>query len=531
VQAEHLNSMRDYLRMIFRRKAALFLPLVGGVLVVPLVWTLVPPKYRATALVRRKDLAVIASTPSSLVARGASNVSYKTLRVEIITPANLERVIRQLKMDVDLRTPADWMNKYDELRSAISIHPVAQTRGVDLIEISAISTSPLQAQRIANAIADNYVEQSKRIGRMDTYSAMDFHKEQAEEYLKKLRETEDELDRYRQEHFADLPDIKNAILERLLALRTEETSRSLQLADAEQRLAEIDKQLSEVPPTIHTDVVTEPNPEYTALKEQLDRYRKALDAALLRYTEEHPQVKRMREEISLLEKRLQETPPTVSRGEREVPNPIYQRLAGDRLSLQQEIRGHRAALKEIQARIKANEDEIRGMVNDEKRYTDLMRDYREYSQIYEQYRRSLVASRTRLEAEAGRYGTQVELVQRALLPASPYQMDRLKLSMMCLVGGLACGVALMLILEFCDHSFRTAEEASAFLGLPVLATIPTIVTPEAMARRRRRIALALSTGAALLLAAAVGLFMWERERPGTLLEILEKIHTLVRAYI
>ncbi len=539
MSTSHLTSPRDYLRMIFRRKWALLVPLLCGVVIAPVAWPFVRTKYRATALVRRKDLAAIASTPSSLMSRGGSHVPYKTLRIEILTPTNLERVIRQLKFDVDL-PPADWIAKYEELRSSISINRVAQSRGVDLINISALSGAPERAQNIANALADNYVEQSKRIGREDIGDAMKFHEAQAKEYKEKLRKAEEELDKFRRERIADLPDVKQAILQGLLALRMEDDTRSLQVADAKSRLSEIEKQMTDVPnKTVKINVASVENPEYTRLKDTLEQYQQGLKAMLTRLKEAHPRVVRVRKEIALLKEQLEETPARLEQGEQEIINPVYARLLADRLTRQQEIKGHQAAIEEIGARIKTNEKKIRDMVSDEKRYSDLMRDFNEYSEIYLQYRRSLIASRTRLEAEAGQYGTQVELVQRALL-GTPHQAGKMKLAMACLAAGLGSGVALMLGLEFCDRSFRNVEDVRAFFrgaedakflkDLPILASIPTIVSVEsveARARRRRWIAAGLGVAAALLLTAALAVYGVHLYRPTLVQGLIKRIISIV----
>ncbi len=317
--------------------------------------------------------------------------------------------------------------------------------------------------------------------------------------------------------------MKQSILARIFALRTEETSRSLQLTEAKNRLAEVKRQVAEMPRTIHVEVKAEENPEFLELKKRLALFNKGLDALLNRYTEEHPRMKALRVEIAALEKQIEATPQHREKPALEILNPIYQQLAAGGLALRQEIKGHQAALNEIHANIKANEDKIREVVSQEKGYTDLMRQYSEYSEIYGQYRRSLVASRTRLEAEAGQYGTQVKLIQRALVPGAPYRVDRLRIATTCMLGGLGAGIALMFALEFCDHSLRSAEEAVAFLKLPVLAAIPAFVSPEERALRRRRRIIAVGIAIGLLAAAVLGLLLWEHQRPGTLQPLLESI--------
>jgi capsular polysaccharide biosynthesis protein len=65
-------------------------------------------------------------------------------------------------MDYDFKTSADWQSKYEALRKAVAIKAVRQGPTAHLIEISVLDPNASQARLIANAIADNYVEDVSR---------------------------------------------------------------------------------------------------------------------------------------------------------------------------------------------------------------------------------------------------------------------------------------------------------------------------------------------------------------------------------
>ena len=106
-------TVRDYLRLLFRRKYAIAVPIFCSVFLILPAWKIVPEKYRATALVKRKDLALTNAAAGSLMVHDNGPVPVETMRAEILTWTNLDRVIKQLKLDVDLKTPADWQNEYE----------------------------------------------------------------------------------------------------------------------------------------------------------------------------------------------------------------------------------------------------------------------------------------------------------------------------------------------------------------------------------------------------------------------------------
>jgi len=503
-------TVRDQLRTVFRRKWALILPaIVGAALVIP-VWLLAPEKYMAVAQIRRRDLAVLNAAPESLVSRQGPSVTVDTLRAQLLNWQNLRRVMEQdnVGLDAGMHTPKDWQNTYDELRKAIEIRRVkAQDRGVDIIQVAVVWETPRLAAAIANAVADNYLETTKHQGRSDTKATVKFFEDKKKEYLDKLHETEDKLEKFRKDSFADLPQVKNTLLGKRLVLSTEKTARTLQLSAMNKRLDEAKKQIAEVPETT-LEKTTEKNPALLRIENELEQLRRVLSAVTVGYTDEHPKVDQLKKQIAELEQQLEDMPKRVDADEREVANPVYQELVKNRMSLEQDIRGHEAALLEIESRITANDDALKEVAGQEKVYNDLTRQNEEYSNLYEKYRDEWTAAVTRWEVQEAEqeYGVEVEMLAPALEPALPYQLPRQKLALACIVGGIALGVALMFGLEFCDRSFRGIDDASAFLNIPVLGSVPTIISPAQRAKRRRT-SFMIAGVAIVALAAVAGLLV------------------------
>ena len=90
------QSLRDYLRIIFRRKWLFFFPFVLGALItIPVAFFLGKPIYEATAVVRRLERAPV---------RGAGGLQYtvhtratpEMIQREVTQPRILRKVIEQL---------------------------------------------------------------------------------------------------------------------------------------------------------------------------------------------------------------------------------------------------------------------------------------------------------------------------------------------------------------------------------------------------------------------------------------------------
>ncbi|NIM70487.1 MAG: hypothetical protein GTO48_08565, partial [Xanthomonadales bacterium] len=102
-------------------------------------------------------------------------------------------------------------------------------------------------------------------------------------------------------------------------------------------------------------------------------------------------------------------------------------------------------------------------------YRQLVRKQQEYSQLYSQWSNSLNRERINLAVADEEYGRHVEIHTRALKPAIPIRPDTWKIAVTCLVAGLVAGLSLTGALEYCDHSFRSMEDAAGFLEMPILA--------------------------------------------------------------
>jgi len=495
------QSLRDYLRAAFRRKWAFLIPLAAGIALAAVVWSRTTPKYRASATVRRQDLSVAQTTPGYAAGGKAAGISVPALRAEMLTWTSLRKVIRQTNLDPALETQADWQRMYEKLRGAISIETTAEGPGIQIIEIAAVHEEPELAKEIANAVADNYVEKAKKENRSDTELAVQFLQKQTDEYHQKLLQAERNLEEYKEEHYTDVPAVRENILNQLMSLRTEKAATETALAEAKSELEKVKKQLKEVPKVVDGETVMKKNPAYANLESELNKLKRNRRQMLARYTKKHPDVKEIERQIADVEKELEETPERVEGSTTQIVNPQYEELQIRRRELEQKIRGREVALTEVETRISTHQKRLEDIVAEEKRYNELQRERNEYERQYQRYREQLVSARTRMEVEGGQYGAQVEMAARALTPTFPYSAPWIRYIALCMLAGAAAGGALVVGLEFADRSFRSVEDAEAYLGVQVLGSVPTILTSEEKTRKRRRKIIA---GGAALLAIVVG---------------------------
>jgi len=497
----HLSTLRDYVRLVFRWKIVLIIPVVVSLLLaVPVVATM-NPRYKAYAIVRREDNLLARSAGSSLVAPGARAFSLKSLRVEVLTFSNLKKVIKELNLRPDLETDEQLFPVYIDLTKRISIGLEASTggsSGMQHIRISGSFDSPELARDIVNTIARNYRDESRKRAQDQAKRAVEFNEGNEQKYKKDLLAKEEQIARYKDKYFVTLPEVKSGILAQQVRLETQLSTHNLLFAQAGTRLREIEKQLQSEPKTV-SEITSSENPAVLELEQQLAVLRKALESMLEYCTDDLPEVQSLRKRIASTEKQIEETPERISGTETVRANPVYQGLLTDRHTTQQSVKQHEEAIKQTKASILALNEQKQKVAEEESTYNELMREKTELEEKYAAWRRNLTRVRGRLATEEDETATTVTIVQQAVRPGRQDTAHRLKMVFVFIGAGFGIGLSLMFGLDFSDQSLRSVDDATAFFHgeVPVLGSICQIVSEEEIRVVKRR-AWAIDVVAALV---------------------------------
>ena len=127
----------------------------------------------------------------------------------------------------------------------------------------------------------------------------------------------------------------------------------------------------------------------------------------------------------------------------------------------------------------------------EQEFQELSRDYKTMKELYntllQRHQEALVAA----SMEQGQKGDQFRLLDQAIPSTRPAAPNRLRLIFIGLILSMGLAGGTVGLIEHRDTSFHAVNELRTFTKVPVLVSIPQIVTKKDISRRRWQFCLAL----------------------------------------
>jgi uncharacterized protein involved in exopolysaccharide biosynthesis len=114
----------------------------------------------------------------------------------------------------------------------------------------------------------------------------------------------------------------------------------------------------------------------------------------------------------------------------------------------------------------------------EQELTLLNRDYDLLRTTYQSLKDKKIQSQMAENFEKKHLGGQFKILDPAVYPEKPVRPDRNRILMIGALFGLVAGLGLAWFRESLDESFHSEEELEADLGLPLLATLPNLNEKE-----------------------------------------------------
>jgi uncharacterized protein involved in exopolysaccharide biosynthesis len=144
----------------------------------------------------------------------------------------------------------------------------------------------------------------------------------------------------------------------------------------------------------------------------------------------------------------------------------------------------------------------------ESELVELTRDYDTLQKAYASLLAKQQDSKVAANLERRQIGEQFKVLDPARMAEKPYSPNRPLIDGFGALAGLAFGIGLVALMEYRDTTLKSDADVARVLALPVLASVPVMVThAERRSRRRRRLMLSFAT--VVVFAAATAVLVWK----------------------
>jgi polysaccharide chain length determinant protein (PEP-CTERM system associated) len=472
---------------------------------------LVPTKYESSARVYLNADPLLTPLLRGLAADTDPTRQLDFMQRTLLSRPNLEQLVRLTDLDIGVTNAEQKEALYKRLASDVSVAPIT----LNLLTLSYRDQDPNTAKNVVQSLLTIFAEKTAGSSRADMDNAQRFLDSEINSYRDQLRAAEKRRSDLAQKY----PDIVSnrspdsaadgdGSLSRLDQARAAVSRLKLELADTLTKRDSLQKELAAVPPTLSVErgpqIVV--NGRLAPIDERLQEIRRSLDSLLLKYTEDHPDVKAARKQIAQVEAEGAKSSGGAAKSggsttKGEIANSVYEQIKVRLVDTEAALAALQRRLDEAysdQERIQKVAASAPGVLVQAQ---DLDRDYsilkRNYQELVARREATAIANAADTKTEKIQFRI-VDPPQVPILPAAP---NRPMLVSMVLLFGIGGGLAVPLALTQIDRSFATIGQLRN-LGLPILGSVSRLSLGAA--RRRAVIQLAGVCASAFLLIAVYG---------------------------
>lgn len=512
----------DVLHILRRRIWLLLVPFAVVAALTAVVARKLPDRYRSEALIlvvpQRIPESYVKSTVTSRI-----DDRLQAMMQQILSRTRLEQIIQEFNLYAEDRKDGAIMEDVvaDMRQKDIRAEPV---KG-DAFRVSYTGQNPRTVMRVTDRMASLFIEESLRDRELLAEGTNQFLESQLEDARRRLMAHEKKLETYRKQFAGQLPSQLDSNLQAIqnTQMQIQSTVESMN-RDREKRLV-IERQLGEA--SLPLPVSTAPMPTTAegattgSAAQQLAFANANLTAMQRRLKPDHPDIQAAKRAIRDLEKKAEAEAleaPMSSDGPARVVSPLeaYRQrrvtdLKAELAQLDRQIAAKQAEEGRLRGLAASYQQRIEVAPTRESEMTELMRDYTTLQNSYTNLLAKKEESQISANLERRQSGEQFKLVDPARLPEKPISPNRPLINLFGIVGGLGLGVALIALLEYRDASFKTDDEVTSVLSLPVLAVVPLMRSDvERRKVSRRNIVVGIGLGSTVTACLAVLVYTFIR---------------------
>ena len=490
-------DLRDYLGVIMKRRWTIITCFVIIVVTVAIATLTTTPIYRATIkLIIEKENPNVVSI-QEVMSVDASGTDYYQTQYKIIESRSIAReVIERLNLDQSeeffpkpeddffsnikrsiSETIVSWkeaafslfeqekeLNPGDESDQVesdsslvstfierINVEPIRNTR---LVNIGFDAKDPVLAARIANTLAEAYIDQNLNTKLAAVQDAVSWLDRRIQEERKKVEAAQLRFQQYKEQYgiitgFSS--DTEKITAQKLAELNSQVIAAEARRVEAEtrykqtKRLMKSKGSLDSIPEILNNELIR-------TIKESEVELSRTLSELSKKYGKNHPQIIAVKAELATLEKR--------KRGE-------IQKVV-DSLKNEYEVAlARERSLRDSLARQKQESLELNKKAIE---FGVLSREAASAKQMYDLLVKRFKETSITEDMKTGN----IRVVDRAEIPEIPIKPRKKLNILLAVIVGLTMGTGLAFFFEYLDNTVKTPDDIKRYFGIPYLGPVPVI---------------------------------------------------------
>lgn len=444
-----------------------------------------PNQYQASARVYVDTQSILRPLMAGMTTMPAMEQQVLFMRRTLFSRPNVERVVREVDLDVGARNTKEFDKIVDEMMSNIKM---AGTERDDIYTISYTATSAKLGRDVVQAFLTIFVEGSFSGKRQDSEKAVQFIDDQIRTYEERLAAAENSLKEFKIKHMGMLPSQGADYNSRVMTTTEALNQARLELAEAEQARNAIRRQISgdtrAAPGQRALPIPTDP-----ALEERIAAVHKTLDALRTQYTEQHPDIVANRRLLEQLQARkadeAKNAKPSADPGASY--SPMLQQLNVALSEAEARVASLQARVNEYSARAASLRGQSAQVPEIEAQLAQLNRDYEVNRENYQKLVERRESARLSGDLSSATDMLNFRVIDPPLAPNVPSGPNRLQLFTAVFIVALAAGLAGAFLLSQLRPTFLSQASLREATGLPILGSVSMNWTAEQTVLRKRRL--------------------------------------------
>jgi polysaccharide biosynthesis transport protein len=538
---EEIKGIKDYTAIVRRRFHWLVWPAMAIFLAAATVALFLPNVFKSEAIIliegKQVTDALVPTTVTSYADQRIQSISQ-----QVMSRSKILDLVKKFNLYPNARKNITTDALVEMVKDSIGISPISaeikspRSNQPSLLtiafQLSFEDKDPVKAQQVTNALASFYLAQNLEARQESAKGTTEFLEKQVEKTKETSATLEHELADFKKAHLEELPefmqlnvqkiektnnDLSNASRE-IVSLREQEIAVRNQLSalnpyegDKNSRVLTNSEQLQQLE-LKRAQLLAKYSPEHPTVKalekeisilkeggdyskdveekrERLTELEQELAKLQAKYSDKHPTIKKTKAEIAQIKKDIaaaEKNVASVNDKAREATNPAYITMKSE--------------LDRIVIRLKSLEEEKKRLTQDRKAIyaklrtmPEVERKYRELNLEYENAKDNLIELQRKLQVaviaegmEEGRLGEKFTMIEPPYLPEEPYKPNRPAILIIGLILGLGCGIGSAAVKEFNDNSIRGPESIQKLTNYDILTVIPRIQTPAEIKKKHRK---------------------------------------------